>query len=244
MSPITRRELLRGAAAGGVAVGAGGLLVACGGSTPGSATTTATGPARHGGTLTAGLTGGSSSDTLDPNLPVTTTDYARLANLYDSLVWQNANAEPYLRVAEEITPNRDTTVWTIRLRKGVLFHDGREATADDLIFSLKRVVNPKAPGIAANALNGIETAGLRKLDRYTVSVPFSHPYSTLIQGLASVTTVYLLPVGFDPKRPIGTGPFKYMSFTPGQRSVRFSAARWTQSTCSPRMCFPPSPLAA
>jgi peptide/nickel transport system substrate-binding protein len=222
---ITRRRLLEGAAKGGFALTGAGLIAACGSSSTKSKAVgvVSSGRPRHGGTLMAGLTGGSSSDTLDPNSPVNNTDYARVANLYDALVWQDAQARPYLRVAEEMTPNKDATVWTIRLRKGVLFHDGREATADDLIFSIKRVVNPKAPGEAANTLRGIETAGMRKLDRYTVAVPFSRPYSIFFEALANNITVYLLPVGFDPKKPIGTGPFKYVSFTPGQRSV---FARW------------------
>jgi peptide/nickel transport system substrate-binding protein len=233
MKSITRRELLRDAGRGGLALGAGGLIAACGSSSPKTSTAaikTSSAP-RHGGTLTAGLIGGSSSDTLDPNSPVNNTDYARVANLYDSLVWQDAQGLPYLRVAEEMTPNKDATAWTIRLRKGVLFHDGREATAEDLIFSLKRVANPKAPGEAANALRGIDTAAIRKLDRYTVSVPFSRPYSILYEALANNITVYLVPVGFDPKNPIGTGPFKYVSFTPGQRSV---FARWEHYWDQPR----------
>src|SRR5215469_16542835 len=223
---ITRRQFLDGTAKGGLALTAGGLITACGGSSSSHGSATATsgaGAPRHGGTLTVGMTGGSSSDTLDPNKLVNNTDFARIAALYDGLEWQNARAVSYPRFAQEITPNKDATVWTIRLRKGVLFHDGQEATADDLIFSIKRTVNPKAPGVAANALGGVETAGIRKLDRYTVSVPFSHPYSTLVEGLDGTTTVYLVPAGFDPRRPVGTGPFKFVSFTPGQRSV---FARW------------------
>jgi peptide/nickel transport system substrate-binding protein len=223
---ITRRRLLEGAAKGGFALTGAGLIAACGSSSTKSKATSpsaSTGKPRYGGTLMAGLTGGSSSDTLDPNSPVNNLDYARVANLYDALVWQDAQARPYLRVAEEMTPNRDATAWTIRLRKGVLFHDGREATADDLIFSINRVVNPEAPGEAANTLRGIETAGIRKLDRYTIVVPFSRPYSIMYEALANNITIYLLPVGYDPKKPIGTGPFKLVSFTPGQRSV---FARW------------------
>jgi peptide/nickel transport system substrate-binding protein len=225
MKSITRRALLDGTAKGGLALSAGGLIAACGSSsstTSSHAAASATTP-RHGGTLKAGLTGGSTTDTVDPNSPVNETDYARVASLYDALVWQDAQARPYLRVAEEFAPNKDGTEWTIRLRKGVLFHDGREATADDLIFSIKRVLNPKAPGEAANALKGAEVNAIRKLDRYTIVLPFSHPYSTFFLSLANNITVYLVPVGFDPKKPIGTGPFRYVSFTPGEQSI---FARW------------------
>jgi peptide/nickel transport system substrate-binding protein len=223
--PITRRDFVGLAAKGGVAVTAGGVIAACGSSSPKSTSSAVArvGTPRHGGTLTVGMTGGSSSDTLDPNHPATNPDFARIACLYDALIWQGAAARPYLRVAEEMTPNKAATEWTIRLRKGVLFHDGREATADDLIFSIKAQLNPKSPGTAAIVLAGLDTGAIRKRDRYTITLPFSRPYSTFILALDGTSTLYLLPVGFNPKAPIGTGPFKYVSFTPGQRSV---FARW------------------
>ena len=136
------------AAKGGLALSAGGLLASCGSSSSSSshaASSAASSAPKHGGTLHAGLTGGSSSDTLDPNTIVNNTDYARVANLYEGLVWVNADAQPYYRLAEEMTPNKDATVWTIRLRSGVTFHNGQALTADDLIYSINRVVNPKSP---------------------------------------------------------------------------------------------------
>jgi peptide/nickel transport system substrate-binding protein len=222
---ITRRSLLQGAAKGGVALTGAGLIAACGTSATTSKTVSVASGAktRYGGTLRAALTGGSSSDTLDPNVAVNNVDFARVLNLYDSLVWLSREGVPYLRLAEELTPHRDATVWTIRLRKGILFHDGREATADDLIFSIKRIINPKAPGAGANLLRNVHAPGIRKIDRYTVAVPFLRPYAVFLDSLANVNTIFLLPEGFNPKKPIGTGPFRFVSFTPGQQSV-FS--RW------------------
>ena len=224
MSLMSRRTLLENSAKGGLALSAAGLIAACGSSSSSSnsssaSSAAASGTPKHGGTIHAGVTGGSSSDTADPNLLVNNTDYARAQNLYDALVWLTPAAQPYFRLAQEMTPNNDASVWTIRLRKGVTFHNGKECTADDLIFSINRVVNPKSPGVAANALKGINAAGMKKLDRYTVSVPFAAPYSTFVQTLANSTTVFIVPVGFNPKKPIGTGPFKLASFTPGQQTV-------------------------
>lgn len=222
MRPITRRAFVERAAKGGVALGAGALLGPYGGSSIDLASAAASTGPRHGGTLTAGLTGGSSSDTLDPNKPANNCDFARIACLYDGVVWANAEGLPYLRVLQELTPNKDATAWTMRLRKGVLFHNGREATADDLIFSIKRCLAP-APGVASILLRGLKTAAIRKLDRYTVELPFAFPYSTFFLELDGTSTIYLVPVGFDPAHPIGSGPFKFVSFAPGQRSV---FARW------------------
>jgi peptide/nickel transport system substrate-binding protein len=209
---------------GGLALGAGGLLTACGSSSSSPSTTSAAssaaaGTPKHGGTLHAGLTGGSSSDTLDPNSPVNNTDYARVANLYDSLVWLTSAAEVEYRLAESMVPNKDATVWTINLRKGVTFHNGKEMTADDVIYTIHRIINPKAPGEAANAFRKLDVGGLKATDKYTVTVPFTTPYSTFVESLANGITAYVVPVGFNPKKPIGTGPFKYVSFTAGQQSV-------------------------
>ena len=101
-----------------------------------------------------------------------------------------------------------------------------DVTADDLIFSINRVINPKSPGEAANALSGINAAGMKKLDNRTISVPFAKPYSTFPESLANGITVYMLPVGFDPKNPIGTGPFKYAS----SRRVSRPSSRATRTT--------------
>lgn len=119
-------------------------------------------------------------------------------------MWTNSQAQTYLRLAEEMTPNPDATVWTIRLRPGLEFHNGKTVTAEDLIFSINRMVNPKSPGVAANALVRIDAAGIKKIDNRTISVPFAKPYSTFVESLSGVTTVYVVPVGFDPKAPIGT----------------------------------------
>jgi peptide/nickel transport system substrate-binding protein len=224
MSLITRRTLLENAAKGGLVLGASGLISACGSSSSPSSSSTGSSPAsagipKHGGTLHVGMTGGSSSDTLDPNKMVNNTDYARVACLFDALAWVRADGRPELRVAESMTPNKDATEWTVRLRKGVMFHDGREATADDLLFSFRRVADPKNPGEAANSLKGIKLNAMKKIDKYTVMVPFSTPYSTFFESQANTISVYLLPVGFNPAKPIGSGPFKLVSFTPGQQSV-------------------------
>jgi peptide/nickel transport system substrate-binding protein len=141
------------------------------------------------------------------------------------MVWGGADGLPYLRVAEEMSPmDKQGTRWMIRLRKGVRFHDGREATADDLIFSIRRCLKP-TPGVTASVLNGIQLGSMRKLDKYTVEVPFDRPYTTFYLALDSTSNVYLVPEDFDPTHPIGTGPFKFDSFTPGQQSV-FS--RWDE----------------
>jgi peptide/nickel transport system substrate-binding protein len=222
MTMISRRDFLENTAKTGVVLGSAGLLAACGGSSSSASSSSSTpqGPPKRGGTLHMGVTGGSSADTFDPNLAATNPAYAGMIVMYEALTWYgNADVTVTNRLAEELTPNKDATVWTIRLRPGVTFHNGKPLTADDVIFSINRAINPKAPGPAANFLPGIIASGMKALDNLTLRIPFSRPFSVLPEFIASSAGPFILPVGFDPKHPIGTGPFKYVSFEPGQQAV-------------------------
>src|SRR5262249_7071451 len=91
---------------------------------------------------------------------------------------------------------------------------------DDLIYSIKHQLNPKAPGVAANLLRGLDVNGMKKLDNLTVSVPFAKPYTTLPEVLSlKSNSPLIIPVGWNVKHPIGTGPFKLTSFTPGKQAT-------------------------
>ena len=120
-------------------------------------------------------------------------------------------------LAEDISPRKSTSEWVISLRKGITFHDGKPLTADDVIFTLRRILSQDLAG--ATSLGPIDAKALKALDSHTVLVPMTSPYGSFIDQLAYWYYLYIVPAGFDPKKPNGTGPFKYQSFTPGQRSV-------------------------
>ena len=164
-----------------------------------------------------GLTGGSGSDTLDPHKGLTYLDTARAQSLYQPLLQLNTRAQSEFVLAEEISPHGLTSEWVIRLRPGITFHDGKPLTADDVIFTLNRLITGKLTG--ANSLGPIDVKGLKKLDKLTVQVPMTSPYGSFLDQLAYWYYLYIVPVGFNPAKPNGTGAFKYQSFTPGQRSV-------------------------
>jgi peptide/nickel transport system substrate-binding protein len=214
-----RREFLRGLAATGALAGAGGLLAACGGSSSSSPASTPTAPAarRTGGALKVGLTGGSGSDTLDPHKGLTYLDSARAQSLYQPLLQLNTQAQTEFVLAEEIIPHGSTSEWIIRVRSGITFHDGKPLTADDVIFTLNRIITGKLSG--ATSLGPIDVKNLKKLDSRTVLVPMTSPYGSFIDQLAYWYYLYIVPAGFNPAKPNGTGAFMYQSFTPGQRSV-------------------------
>jgi peptide/nickel transport system substrate-binding protein len=217
--PLGRRQFLRGLAGTGALAGAGGLLAACSSSssTPAASSPTATSARKKGGSLKVGLTGGSGSDTLDPHKGLTYLDTARAQSLYQPLLQLNTRAQTEFVLAEEISPRGSTSQWVIRLRPGITFHDGKPLTADDVIFTLSRIKNQKLTG--STPLGPVDVKGLKKLDKLTVLVPMTSPYGSFLDQLAYWYYLYVVPAGFNPSKPNGTGAFKYQSFTPGQRSV-------------------------
>jgi len=217
-APMSRRSLLRGALTGAAALGAGGILDACGSATHSSAGTgVSSGPAadapRKGGTLRLAMTGASSTDEINPLLQVTNVSTAMDLQIFDSLVAFDRNAIPQLSLADEVTPNADATEWTIRVKDGVTFHNGKDLTADDVIYTFQQIQDPKNTAVGAGAITTIDSANIKKLDRLTVRIPCRAPFSTLFSTLAAYY-YFVIPVGFDRKNPVGTGPFKFQSFTP------------------------------
>jgi len=99
-----------------------------------------------------------------------------------------------------------------------MFHDGKELVAEDLIYTIQRILNPATKALKASLLANVDLPNLKKTGKYTVEIAlksadvvFNEPWSNYAMGI--------VPVGYDPKNPVGTGPFKYVSFTPGVKSV-------------------------
>nr|WP_272905243.1 ABC transporter substrate-binding protein [Sediminivirga luteola] len=199
----------------GLALGATGLLAACGSTQPGVSIQPSGNP-QPGGTLRVGLTGGGAADTVDAHTPVGTTDIARVINLYETLLYWDDDYTIQPRLATSVTPSEDAMTWTAQLRPGVRFHDGRPMTAEDVVASFERITNPDDPKAGASSLSMLdETVAV---DELTVQFRLSTPSAIFDDALAQYMNT-IVPADYDPENPIGTGPFKVDSFTPGQQSV-------------------------
>jgi peptide/nickel transport system substrate-binding protein len=222
--PLDRRTFLRSALVGGAALAAGGLLDAASGTGSGATTLRSSSPRamRRGGNLKVGLTGGGSTDTLNPFYGgISAIGTARAQQLYQPLVQLSNSAQLQYVLADEIVPNGSTSNWIIRLKKGVTFHNGKPFGADDVIYTLQTILNPKKPLGGALVLSPVKVNGLKKVDNLTVEVPMSVPFGSFPEQLAAFWYfLYIAPDGWTQKdTPNGTGPFVYKSFTPGQQSV-------------------------
>jgi peptide/nickel transport system substrate-binding protein len=222
--PVTRRQVLRGALSGGVVLAAGGVLGACGGGDDGGGgggtPAQSEGKLKTGGTLRVGATGGGAKDTIDAHLPTTDPDIMRQWNMYESLAVRTPDFSKLdMLVAESIEPvGTKPNAWTVRIKDGIEFHNGKTVTADDVIFSLKRITDPKAPKTGNSSLSYIDRDNLKKIDPRTVRIPLKLTNAAFPDDLGQYFNA-IVPTDYDPKKPVGTGPFKFQSFTPGQRSV-------------------------
>ena len=107
------------------------------------------------------------------------------------------------------------------LKKGVLWHDGAELTADDVVFTYKTMVSP----VTATHLSGIfgPVKEVKAMDRYTVSVRYSKPYGSALESwTAGIIPKHVLQnrdvrnMSFD-DAPIGTGPYRLREWVRGQK---------------------------
>jgi peptide/nickel transport system substrate-binding protein len=217
---LRRREAL---AAGG-AVLAASTLAACGGSSGGSSsssasTSSAPTTGKHGGILHSAVLG-STGDVIDAHIGTANTDTsAQYAfQLYDGLTQFDHNYVPQLSMAEEFTMAPDAMSWTVRLKHGLEFHNGKTVDAEDVIFSLQRIINPKNGASDRVQLAAIDPKGFKKLDNRTVKIGLLSPDVSIFDGCAKYASG-IVPVGYDPKKPVGSGPFKFVSFNPLTQTV-------------------------
>ncbi|MBV8200813.1 MAG: hypothetical protein JOZ15_09345 [Acidobacteria bacterium] len=149
---------------------------------------------------------------LDPHLRNEALTYSVLRNIYEGLTAFDAEMRigPALAVSWE---NPNDLTWVFHLRPGVRFHDGRELTAADVVFSLERARSLPASGFGSYV---VAVSTVRALDPHTVELTTRRPYAILLNKLAFVLIV---PAGSPREihQPVGTGPYRLASYQPGVR---------------------------
>jgi peptide/nickel transport system substrate-binding protein len=206
----SRRDVLALLGFGGAAAMFGGGLIGM----PGAAFAAET-PKKGGRIRVAGFSS-STADTLDPAKQALSTDYVRGSMFYNGLTTLDEHMAPQLELAESIEHDK-ATVWTIKLRKGVQFHDGKSLTADDVVYSLNRhkdaAVGSKAKALASQ-MEEIKATGPLE-----VTIRLSGPNADLPVILGTFHFKIVKDGVTDFSTAVGTGPFKCKEFQPGVRSV-------------------------
>jgi peptide/nickel transport system substrate-binding protein len=218
----TRRDFLSTAVAAGGAMSLGAFLPSCGGSSSSATTTTGalTGPPVRGGNFRLAVQGGGTSETLNPTAGTSTADYARAFSVYEPLVALGADGGLRNILAEEFSSTSDFTEWRIKLIPDVLWHDGTKLTVDDVIYCMSVTLEGRAfASFAATGYAGIIQSSLKRIDDLTMSLKLSAPNSLFVSQLSEPYNLIFQKGVSTFDHPIGTGPFKFVSWTRGERAT-------------------------
>jgi peptide/nickel transport system substrate-binding protein len=184
----------------------------------------AAGEPRYGGTLRYAMIG----DPPHLDQHVVTSDLVDTVaqHIFETLFAFDANWEPKPLLLQSYEVSEDGKQWVLYLRHGVLFHNGKEMTAEDVVASIKRWCQYGVRGPTLNAiLERMTTQG-----DYTVVLELKRPYGVLPALLALHTVIYPKEIAeaatakpIPPEQYVGTGPYKFVEWQPGKfiRLVRF-----------------------
>ncbi|MCI0752618.1 ABC transporter substrate-binding protein [Teichococcus vastitatis] len=165
---------------------------------------------------------GGAVTSLDPHFYNASPNNSVAAHFFDKLVEFDAKAQlvPQLAVSWRAV---EPTVWEFKLRPGVKWHDGRDFTAADVAFTVKRTPDvPNSPGGFGSFVRAIER--VETIDPLTVRFHTPGPYPMLPTDLASVAVISqhagegAATEDYNSgKAIIGTGPYKFQAYSPGTR---------------------------
>ncbi|MBP5865444.1 ABC transporter substrate-binding protein [Streptomyces scabiei] len=213
----------RGFLAAGGAVALGSLaLTGCGdGGGTDAGAGGSDGRPKRGGRLRAAFAGGGASETLDPHLASLFADVARAKALFDKLADYGADLSARPRLAAKWESDKALDRWRVTLREAA-FHDGSPVTAKDVLFSYRRIADPKKAFRAKASLEPIDLDASRATGERDIEFVLKRPTAEFPNVLAAFGA-YIVPEGtadadFD-RKPIGSGPFRFVSFAPGRSAV-------------------------
>ncbi|MFH1136337.1 MAG: ABC transporter substrate-binding protein [Pseudomonadota bacterium] len=193
--------------------------------------------ARQGGTFNFCAPYGGDLMTLDCQRTNRVQDFIVTMSIHRGLYkWDADKNMPVLDMAESIVSSEDGLTHTFKLRPNIKFHNGRAVTADDLIWSYERIMDPKVISNGARFIRNVKGAeafekgeaktivGLKKIDDLTLEI-------TMAQPVEVAYAFYDAALGILPKEevekrgddfgnnPVGCGPFKFVKWVKGSEII-------------------------
>lgn len=172
-------------------------------------------PAAAQGTARVAL--GTTLSQLDPAKTTIGDEYVYVHLVFNGLSRIDPDMTVKPDLAESWSASEDLKTWTFKLRQGVKFHHGRVMDADDVVATMKRILDPATGSRARTSLSMVSDVAM--VDPMTVKFDLNIPYA----GFADIFADRQLRIVPKDKlaelstQPIGTGPFMFKSWSPGDR---------------------------
>nr|WP_206440746.1 ABC transporter substrate-binding protein [Streptomyces scabichelini] len=239
-----RRSFLKYSGALGAAAVISSTLSAC---SSGPESTNETGGGGEGAdrTLTA-VIGYGNDQSWDPLITASAFSLAANHHIYEGLLDTDPiSREPYAALATEVPSDLQATTWKFTLREGAKWHDGRPVTADDVVFTYGRVLDPKTTTLAKSFF-GSWLKEVRKVDEKSVELVLKFPFPDGAQRLTLAKImpkhVFSKPGALDDAtagKAVGSGPYRQTAHNPksntsfeafadynGPRKAAFKKMNW------------------
>jgi peptide/nickel transport system substrate-binding protein len=175
----------------------------------------ASAPAGAQGTIRIAL--GTTLSQLDPAKTTIGDEYVYVHLVFNGLSRIDPDMSVKPDLAESWTASDDLKTWTFKLRQGVKFHHGRVLDSEDVVATVKRILDPATGSRARTNLTMVET--VEAVDPLTVRFKLNQSYA----GFADIFADRQMRIVAKDKladlstQPIGTGPFVFKSWSPGDR---------------------------
>src|SRR6478609_1410612 len=181
-------------------------------------------------------------ETIDPAMVRDLSSAFLTRLMFRGLVVFDAELNPALELAERVEISADGLTYTFTMDPKAVFHSGRAITAEDVVFSFTRAVNPQTAGGQSALLSGptflssiagvgdmlagkTETlSGITAIDDATVEITLSAPSSPFLMKLGAAATSIVDPDDVAKgdswwMMPNGSGPFHIAGWNPSQKMV-------------------------